>query len=240
MPEAAARAVPRLVNDTYRTYLGLGVVMVLSAVVNVAYGAFRDDLGLPRPGLRYVAASTLGLYALYFVVYQLLTWGALRRADARQLANWARLTNPRSRSERRLLLLSGSGARTWAATAAGSALLTVLLVLLVPELRGNAGILAASLLVVTSSWSVLAQAYALAYLRLSAEEGGLEFPGGAAPVWSDYTYLAIQVNATFSSSDVEVTSTRMRRLVTGQTVLAFVFNTVILALLVSALVALGG
>ena len=40
---------------------------------------------------------------------------------------------------------------------------------------------------------------------------------------------------TFGTTDVDVTTTRLRRAVMGHAVLTFVFNTVIIALLVSAL-----
>ena len=238
MPRAA-RAVPRLVNDTYRTLIGLALLMAVSVVLGVAYGLGTAALDLPLPRTAtYLATSSLLSFVIYFVIYQLLTWGVLHRADAGQLSEWARQTTPRSVQQRRLERWTGSGARAWALTAAGFALITVLAVLLVPELRTNAAILVLSLLAVTTGWSMLVHAYAVAYLRLHADTGGLVFPEDAGPVWSDYVYLAVQVSATFSSSDVDVTSTPMRRLVTGHTLLAFVFNTVVVALLVSVLVTL--
>ena len=239
MPRPAP-GVPRLVNDTYRTWMGLALLMGLSVVVSFAYGLSAVRLGLPGPGRTYFAAAFLFTFAAYFVIYQVLTWWALRRADADQLVEWARQTTARSVQQRRLERWTGSGVRVWALSAAMFALVTVLAVLLVPALRANPVILVASLLVVCTGWSMLVYAYAVAYLRQAADNGGLAFPDGAEPVWSDYVYLAVQVNATFSSSDVEVTSTPMRRLVTGHTLLAFLFNTVVVALLVSVLVTLAG
>lgn len=239
MPRPAP-AVPRLVNDTYRTWIGLALLMGLSMIFSLGYGFSASALDLPRPGQTYFAAFFLFIFAAYFVIYQLLTWWTLRRADAAQLVEWARQTTARSLAERRLERWTGSGVRVWALSAAMFALATVLAVLLVADLRTNPVILVASLLVVVTSWSMLVYAYAVAYLRQAADTGGLGFPDGADPVWSDYVYLAVQVNATFSSSDVDVTSTPMRRLVTGHTLLAFVFNTVVVALLVSVLVTLAG
>lgn len=61
------------------------------------------------------------------------------------------------------------------------------------------------------------------------------FPGRPELVRRDYFYLAVQVSTTFSTSDVELTTTEMRGTSTAQSILAFVVNTVIVALLVSAL-----
>lgn len=53
---------------------------------------------------------------------------------------------------------------------------------MVGELQAQPVILVASLLVVLTSWSMVANTFAVAYLRLDAEHGGLDFPGEHAPV----------------------------------------------------------
>jgi len=218
----------------------MAVLMVVSPVVGFGYGFLALRRGLPLTGPTYYTGSMLLVFVVYFVVYQLLTQRAFGRADPAQLVAWTRATTPRDRRSRRLLLWTGSGARSWAVTAALLALAAVVAVLVVGELRREPMILVASFLVVVTSWTMVAFTFAVAYLRLDAEQGGLEFPGGDSPVWSDYVYLAVQVNATFSSSDVDATTPAARSLVTTHTLLAFLFNTVIVALLVSALVTLAG
>ena len=52
----------------------------------------------------------------------------------------------------------------------------------------------------------------------------------------DFNYLAIQVSTTFSSSDVTIEHTAARRVVSVHSLIAFAFNTIIVALLVSVLV----
>jgi uncharacterized membrane protein len=54
-------------------------------------------------------------------------------------------------------------------------------------------------------------------------------------VFWDCVYLATQVQTTFSSSDVVVETTLTRRIVSGHTLVAFAFNTVIIALLIAVL-----
>ena len=62
---------------------------------------------------------------------------------------------------------------------------------------------------------------------------GLDFPGTAEPGWGEFVYQAFVVGCTFASSDTNVTSTRMRRICVIQGVVAFFFNTIILALAIN-------
>lgn len=226
---------PRLVGDTFRSMMALAVMMGISLVAGLGYGIAAVVYDLPVSGPTYWAGAMLSVYVVYFVIYQVMTQLVMQRASGPQLEEWARQTAPRTRQQRWLQLLTFSGARSWAVSAALLALLSVLAIGLFADLRDNVVILVASLLVVASGWTMIAYAFAVAYLRQNVADGGLQFPTDAAPVWSDYLYLAVQVSTTFSGSDVTVINTEMRRLVTTQALIAFVFNTVIVALLVSAL-----
>lgn len=72
--------------------------------------------------------------------------------------------------------------------------------------------------------------------------GGLLFPGDAPPapgIW-DFLYFSFVVGMTAQVSDVVVTSQRLRRSVLAHGLVAFAYNTVILALAVNAAVTLAG
>lgn len=69
--------------------------------------------------------------------------------------------------------------------------------------------------------------------------GGLEFPGGDEPDGPAFVYFAYVLGMTAQTSDVNVTSNAMRRLVTWHSVFAFFFNTVIVAATVNIVVSLG-
>ena len=71
--------------------------------------------------------------------------------------------------------------------------------------------------------------------------GGLSFPGGDTPPqgW-DFLYFAIVIGMTAQTADVEVTTTRMRRLVIVHSVVAFFFTMIIVAAAVNLAVTLGG
>ena len=60
--------------------------------------------------------------------------------------------------------------------------------------------------------------------------GGLKFPGEAMPHYWDFLYFSFVIGMTAQVSDVQVTSTPMRRLVLWHGVLSFAFYTIILAL----------
>lgn len=98
---------------------------------------------------------------------------------------------------------------------------------------------------VAVAWIDVMLSYSVQYARVYHGEGGLHFPTDertpadevAHPgSSSDFFYQSAMAQATFGSTDVAITSTRMRRLMTGHSLLAFVFNTIIITTLVSQLV----
>jgi uncharacterized membrane protein len=103
----------------------------------------------------------------------------------------------------------------------------------------KAGHLALVGLTVLSAWGFLQVMFALHYagvyfLRQKGKyQGGLEFPGCPEPNWLEFFYQAFVIGCTFASSDVNVTSRRMRRIVVIQGVVGFFFNAIILALTIN-------
>ena len=94
-------------------------------------------------------------------------------------------------------------------------------------------------LTVLSAWAFLQVMFALHYAGVYFQRnkggvhGGLEFPGNQQPDWMEFFYQAFVIGCTFASSDVNVTSTRMRRIVVIQGVACFFFNAIILALTIN-------
>ena len=68
---------------------------------------------------------------------------------------------------------------------------------------------------------------------LAAGGSGLQFPGGGDPDYWDFLYFSFTIGAAVQTSDVAITTPRMRRLVLGHTVVSFLFNTTILAIAVN-------
>ena len=65
--------------------------------------------------------------------------------------------------------------------------------------------------------------------RTAAISGGLEFPSEPAPDYLDFLYFSFVVGMTCQVSDVQISSRVLRRLALVHGILAFFFNTVILA-----------
>ncbi len=84
---------------------------------------------------------------------------------------------------------------------------------------------------VVGSWLLLPTLFSLSYASAyygPDPDGGLAFPGagkGFEPDHTDFLYFAFTVAVTAQTSDVGVTTRRMRRLVLTQSLLSFVFNT---------------
>lgn len=93
-------------------------------------------------------------------------------------------------------------------------------------------------LTILLSWTVtqivMALHYAGEFYARPDAEGGLAFPGGdGTPGYSDFLYFAFTMGAACQTSDVSVTTKSMRELVLAHTILAFLFNTTVLALAVN-------
>lgn len=101
-----------------------------------------------------------------------------------------------------------------------------------------------ALTTVAGSWLLLPVEFGIAYASRYHSGGkaghGLEFPGEdeGPPDYGDFLYFSITVAATSQTSDVCVSSRPMRRLVLVQSLLAFVFNTGVLALSINILAGL--
>ncbi len=126
-------------------------------------------------------------------------------------------------------------APSWSVQVSALALLVVAVILVTPDLRSSQTVLFAALAMVAACWMNVVVMFAVHYARLDAHEPGLAFPGESAQDLSDYLYFALAVQSTFGTTDVEVRTRVLRRAVAGQGALAFVFNSVIIAMIVSLL-----
>lgn len=70
------------------------------------------------------------------------------------------------------------------------------------------------------------------------DTGGLDFPGTKEPTYWEFIYHSFVIGMTAQTSDTQVTSTRMRRITLGHSMLSFFYNTVLIALAVNIVVGL--
>lgn len=96
-----------------------------------------------------------------------------------------------------------------------------------------------AVLTIVSSWAFTQVMFALHYAhdyyatQVRGEPVGLNFPGGQAPDYSDFLYFSCVIGTSAQTADVSFTSRRMRRTGTVHCVLAFFFNTTLLALTIN-------
>lgn len=76
--------------------------------------------------------------------------------------------------------------------------------------------------------------------KKKAPVGGLTFAGKERPEGWDFLYFSTTIGMTSQTSDTEVSTTQMRRIVLLHSVVSFFFNTVIVASAVNLAVSLGG
>jgi uncharacterized membrane protein len=116
-----------------------------------------------------------------------------------------------------------------------------------PHARGDTGYAKGGALVLILASLVLAWffsnlIYALHYAHIfysARREGGLRFPAPDAdgsrpapphcPNFWDFFYFALTIGMAFATSDVEITSPRLRRVATVHGALAFFYNLIVLA-----------
>lgn len=89
-----------------------------------------------------------------------------------------------------------------------------------------------SALTVINSWVLLHSLFTLRYAHLyyQQEPGGLNFPDTNEPGYEDFAYVAFGIGMTSQVADVGPTTPAFRRLILAHSLLAFAFNTLIVAL----------
>lgn len=111
----------------------------------------------------------------------------------------------------------------------------------VKDLKGSirTAHIALAAMTIASSWAFTQVMFALHYAHgyyateVRGEHGGLEFPGGHPPDYGDFLYFASVIGTSGQTADVSFTNRRMRRTGTVHCVLAFFFNTTLVALTIN-------
>ncbi|GAA1391330.1 hypothetical protein GCM10009599_09810 [Luteococcus peritonei] len=198
---------------------------------------FRTLPGLSRLQLRGLVPCLLG--SGFFAAYTAMTWKVFAPLDSGRFAEV--VTESGRRRNPRMDTWLGLDAMSWVTSAALMALVCVIGVLLEPELSRSVPLLLLAVCLVVLAWFSMLVGTAVLLARLDVDHAALGFPGEArGRVFQDYVYVAAQLLATFATSVVEVLTTPARRAVTVVTVAALVYNTVVVALLVSGVLGLAG
>ena len=205
--------------------------LVISAVAGVL--AF---LSLPPT----LAASSRGLLSwdLGAGLYLALAWIIIGRASLEHMQWRARVQDDGAAA---VLFLTVA-----AALASLAAIILELSALKTGTSIGRGPHLAFVAVTFMTSWLLVHTSFALhyahAYYVSLGKDGNapLDFPRQDAPDYMDFLYFSMVVGMTSQTADVAIASTRMRRLVMAHSIIAFVFNTTLLALAINIAASLLG
>ena len=235
----AARSLLRLTpaGDAARLWLPITITLLMVTFVFFVGGAsFRSVHWL---------LGTDVLYGLFLV----LTWGAMWLSTPPDVRRWALAQEPprRSRWRRFVAVISdrrvfsgGAGMSTIVGVSVGGVSLALALLPRDGDLGAEPLRALLCVLGVLLSWALLHTSYAMYYAHLYYRDprkaGGMEFPGEGEPAAPDFAYFAFTLGTAFATSDVRVSSGKVRRTVLSHSVLAFFYNTTILALVVNLVI----
>lgn len=194
--------------------------LVVALVVGVGAGLLVGlTLGVPSGLL-----AGWGVFALTEVGWVLLVVWGMDAAATRAHATSEDLGRPVAR----IIALLGS------VTSLGAVALVLLQTHDLP--RRDAFVLAAiAVLSVAASWALIQLNYMLRIAReyYSDPVGGIDFNQHDDPMYTDFLYVSVGLGLAYQISDTSLRTNEMRRIVIGQTLLAYMFGAIILASVVN-------
>ena len=207
-----------------------GALMLATAVAAAAAALLRGRLGY-----ELMVAVAWDLAVLIFVVTMVAVTGRYRAA---QMAKKVRRRAPSS------FLVAG--------TAFCSALFGIYAIVLLLSAMGDdpslkMAHLVLGLLTTLLSWTLVHLLFALEYAKLfylphaegDSPAGGLAFPGDQPPDYADFLYFSFIIGVACQTADVSITGATMRRRALLHGLIAFLFNTLILAATINVAASLG-
>ena len=180
---------------------------------------------IPRLG---IGRGTMAAFDIAAVVFLVAVATLFRHANAERMRRAAE-----DNDANRAVLLGFSGM-----------IMLVILVAVAKELQGknDAASIALTIATLALAWLFSNMIYTLHYAHLyyvddldGNDAKGLDFPSCDEPDYWDFAYFAFTLGMTFQTSDVEITSRRVRKVALGQCMAAFVFNIGVLAFTINVL-----
>lgn len=198
---------------------------------------------LENPGLQNLAVTYIIYWPLFTVVYLSWTHRAYSSRDREMLVAAAHKETVRRRSWR-VILTGTAGPTDWTVLAALIAVVATVAIAVTPEVRGHALFILLGLVTVASSWAIMVYAFALDYMRinlLQETDAGtvrrphIDFDFDGTPRFVDYLTFALMVSTMAVAAPARMATRQAWRIVGRNVLMAFIFNTVIVAMMVSLL-----
>ncbi|CAN5457781.1 DUF1345 domain-containing protein [soil metagenome] len=172
--------------------------------------------------------GSMAAFDIASAVFLLSIWPLLKKGKAAQIRAQASANDAN-----RALLLAITGVT-----------MVVILVAVANELKDKNNPMTAPLVIGTLAlaWIFSNTIYALHYAHLYYQKGtgmkdarGLDIPECSEPNYWDFIYFSFTLGMTFQTSDVQITSHRLRRIALFQSLAAFVFNLGVIAFTINVL-----
>jgi uncharacterized membrane protein len=200
--------------------------LVIATVIALAFGALLPTSVASHPATRWLIAWNVGT-----VLYVVLAVVMMIRSSHHHMRHRAQIQD-----DGQLLILALVVFSAVASLVAIGGQLTV-----VKDMQGLRKIEHAALAGVTvlSSWAFIQIMFALHYAHdyyaavCHARPPGLAFPDDDPPDYGDFFYFASVIGTSGQTADVSFTSKAMRRVGSIHCILAYLFNTTVLAMLVN-------
>ena len=225
-----AKKAPWYAHEAVRQWGAIALAGTLAALISPVLE--NNDAGTisgRQAEVLMALVPILLVYGFWGPLYLVFTLFAFRGLRGRELRQRLQKTRPR-RSK-------AASPTTWASTVVMLALFGVGAMLVAGSFGESLAITIAASACLFGAWIMLFTVFALEYARMWANRWGIRFPeddeGDDERSMRDFTYAAMQVNTTFGPGDLRFTTSRARATVTAQSIVAFLFNTVIIALLIA-------
>lgn len=225
-------------SDLFRVNVS-GLLALVSAAVGMALALAVND----GPVSEWNLSPSILIYLVFWLsftgIYLWWTHRAYSHADPAAVRDLAR-RDLRARGTWVGRVLGVGGPTDWTTMAAVMAVVITVAIALSPGARDNPVIILLGLATVAASWGVMVYSFALDYLQsdLLREVGtpaGIRFDFAEEPQFSDYLTFSLMVSTMAVTAPGTVTTRAMWRRLRSHVLLAFIFNTVIVAMMVSLL-----
>jgi uncharacterized membrane protein len=224
--------VPLRFDDGFRGTIAIVVaapLMVLAIVNGVRWG---DSVALGA--VIGFAGLSLTLFSLVYVIWTHQLFHATPPQELDRIAAEQYRRGP-SRLER---WMGFAGTESWAMWAAIASILVAMATAFAWYSDRSLWLPLITIVTAASSWVTMAYAFALRYLRLNAAGEDIEFEIRETPTFSDYLSMSFLI-ATVAALSAGAPRTRAGlRSVRAQTIIAFVFNSLVIAMIVSLVLGL--
>jgi uncharacterized membrane protein len=201
--------------------------LVIATLIAIAVGVL-----LPHHWMSYPVTRWLVAWNSLTLLYLLLATIMMSRSGEHQMCHRARMQD-----DGQLVILAMVAAAAIASLAAIAGELSI-----VKDVHGatKTGHIALTGITVLSSWAFIQVTFALHYAHDfygAVDRGqppGIRFPEEEKrPTYGDFFYFSAIIGTSGQTADVAFTNKRMRRIGTAHCILAYLFNTIVLALLIN-------